>query len=225
MTHTVQSPDRPRLKIKNSPLKFPVSRVFGIGRNYSANRDAEEKDENKTVLFMKDAYLLTAAEDGIFYPLDSKQLRYEIELVVAIGKEGWDVSVEDAEDYIFGYGVGVDFTKYDLQEVAKKHGWPWDRGKSFAGCAPCSEITSKRNVTLKNNRIWLKQNGAEMQHGTLDQMIWSVPEVISLVSKSFGLLPGDLIFTGTPQGIGMTQKGDVLEGGVDGVDAIKFQIK
>jgi len=224
MTYIISSPERPALAVKNNTKLFPVARVFGIGRNYSETPHAEKKESDLTVLFMKDAYMLSRAEDGIHYPEDTKQLRYEIELVVAIGKQGKNVSVAAANDYIYGYAVGVDFTKYDAQEIAKQHAWPWDRGKSFAGCAPCSPIVPKEEVTLDNNSIWLKRNNVDAQNGNLAQMIWTVPEIVALISTQFELLPGDLIFTGTPQGIGMTAKGDVLEGGVEQVGTIQFKV-
>lgn len=224
MSYAVSSAERPFLAVKNKKTLFQVSRVFGIGRNYSDNSKDEKKDPKMTVLFMKDAYRLSSAEDGINYPYDTNQLRYEVELVVAIGKEGKNIPVTEAIDYVYGYGVGIDFTKYDAQEIAKEHGWPWDRGKSFLGCAPCSDIVPKEEFLLKNNRIWLKKNNAYVQDGSLNQMIWSVPEVIALVSSSFGLLPGDLIFTGTPKDIGMTEKGDTLEGGVDGLTSFTLKV-
>jgi fumarylpyruvate hydrolase len=225
MSYAIALSAQPKLKIKGSDLYFPVSRMFGIGRNYSENLAAEKKDEKKTVLFMKDAYMLSPAEEGIVYPEDTQQLRYEIEMVVAIGKEGRNVLPSEAEQYIYGYAVGIDFTNYDAQDLAKENGWPWDRGKSFLGCAPCSPITRKEEVAINNNTIWLKKNNIEVQSGSLNQMIWNINETIALVSSSFGLLPGDIIFTGTPKGIGMTKKGDELSGGVDGLDTIKFLVK
>jgi len=225
MVNIITSPTRPTLPLKETNEVFPVSRVFGIGRNYSETPENETKDKVLTVLFMKDAYQLSLADDGIVYPKNTTQLRYEIELVVAIGKAGKNISPKDAEQYIYGYAVGVDFTQYDAQEIAKQHGWPWDKGKSFEGCAPCSAIKSKEAVKLDNNLVWLKKNDVEVQSGTLNQMIWTIPEIVSLISSEFGLLPGDLIFTGTPKGIGMVSKGDWLEGGVDGVESIRFQVK
>lgn len=225
MSHAVIAPDHPKLKLKGSNLDFPVSRIFGIGRNYSEHLENENKDEKKTVLFMKDAYMLSPAEEGIFYPEDTTELRYEIELVVAIGRRGINIKPSDSEQYIYGYAVGVDFTKYDAQDIAKKNGWPWDRGKSFFGCAPCSPITCKEEVFIDDNNIWLKVNNIEVQRGSLNQMIWNINEVVALISSSFGLLPGDIIFTGTPKDVGMAKKGDILQGGVDGVDTIQFKIK
>lgn len=225
MAYVIKAPQHPELSVKGTADKFQVARIFGIGRNYADNPAAEKKDPQLTVLFMKDAYMLSAAADGVVYPSDTKQLRYEIELVVAIGKEAQQISAEQVDEYIYGYAIGIDFTKYDAQDLAKQHGWPWDRGKSFVGCAPCSPITTKDKVILDNNHIWLKKNDIEAQTGNLGQMIWTVAETVALVSASFGLKPGDLIFTGTPQGIGMTEKGDVLTGGVEGIDSIRVQIK
>lgn len=224
MIDAIATPNRPKIAVQHDGGYFPIARVFGIGRNYSETPKAEKKDSNLTVLFMKDAYMVSDAAEGIVYPHDTTQLRYEIELVVAIGKEGFNVPPEKADEYIFGYAVGIDFTKYDAQEIAKKHAWPWDRGKSFVGCAPCSPITPKNAVTMRDNNIWLNKNNIKVQNGTLGQMIWTIPETVSLVSTQFGLLPGDLIFTGTPQGIGMVSKGDLLEGAIDGLESIRFLV-
>ncbi len=225
MKYVISCSKIPQLKVKGEEAVFPVTRIFGIGRNYSKDINSEKKDDKKVVLFMKDAYLLSPAEEGVTYPKDSNQLRYEIELVVAIGKEGRHISPQEADKYIYGYATGIDFTKYDVQEIAKQQGWPWDKGKSFLGCAPCSKIIPKKDFLLNNNRIWLKKNNFLVQDGNLGQMLWSVPEIIALVSSSFGILPGDLIFTGTPDGVGMVEKGDILEGGVEGLDTINFNIQ
>ncbi|MDR0270827.1 fumarylacetoacetate hydrolase family protein [Paenibacillus sp.] len=216
--------DYPKLEITGLDLKFPVSRVFGIGRNFSEKVESEQKNENNVVLFMKDAFMLSDADLGIMYPNNSDQLRYEIELVVAIGQHGKNIDPEEADDYIYGYGVGIDFTKYDHQDIAKKNGWPWDQGKSFEGCAPISSISKKEDFQPNANRIWLKKNDELVQDGTLGQMIWSVNEVVALISRRFNLQPGDLIFTGTPTGIGMVTRGDVLEGGVEGLSTIKVKV-
>ncbi len=225
MVKTIAAPTRPSLPIKETNEIFPVSRVFGIGQNYSETPEKETKNRLSTILFMKDAYQLSLANDGIVYPKNTNQLRYEIELVIAIGKAGKNISSKDTEHYIYGYAVGIDFTQYDVQEIAKQSGWPWDKGKSFEGCAPCSAITLKEAVKIDNNLVWLKKNDVEVQSGRLNQMIWTTTEIVSLISFEFGLLPGDLIFTGTPKGFGMVTKGDWLEGGVDGIETIHFQVK
>lgn len=224
MTSIIPIPNRPTLPLSNKEGVFPVSRIFGIGRNYSEDPLCEKKDKALTVLFMKDPYMLTYANESIAYPNDTKQLRYEIELVIAIGQEGKNIPSLSAHEYIYGYAVGIDFTKHDVQEIAKQHAWPWDRSKSFPGCSPCSSITPKTDVSLQNNKIWLKKNNIDVQNGTLSQMIWTIPEVVMLISSEFGLLPGDLIFTGTPQGTGMVSKGDLLEGAIEGLNRIIFKI-
>jgi len=207
----------PFIPIANSEIVFPVSRVFGIGRNYSKFPENEVKDPECAVLFMKDPYMLSLAAEGVEYPEDSKQLRYEIELVVAISKSAKKVSVEEANEYIFGYAVGIDFTKYDVQKQAKDKGHPWDKGKSFRGCAPISPIVCKEKVELNDNKIFLKVNDNLVPEGSLSQMIYNPKEIISLISSKFELKAGDLIFTGTPQGVGMAQKGDQMFGSVGGV--------
>lgn len=224
MNNLVHHLQYPTLPIKNSQAVFPLARVFGIGRNYSESPDTEVKEESKMLLFMKDPYMVSLAETGVAYPSGTHKLRYEIELVIAIGKGGTNIPVNKAEECIYGYAVGIDFTKYDVQDLAKQLGWPWDKGKSFPGCAPCTEITPKNEFMLENNPIWLKKNGKLAQEGTLNQMIWTVPEIISSISSQFQLIAGDLIFTGTPNGVGMTEKGDLLEGEIEGLNKINIKI-
>lgn len=225
MKYSISIPENPYLPICDNEDVFPVSRIFGIGRNYSTTPQMEEKDEQKVVMFMKDPYMLSFVDNGIKYPSNTSQLRYEIELVVAISKGGCDISKEGAENHIYGYAMGIDFTKYDIQDIAKQHGWPWDKGKSFRGCAPCTSITRKQKCSIDSSSIWLKQNGKLVQNGNLNQMIWTVPEIISMVSRYFELIPGDLIFTGTPGGVGMTNKGDEFEGGMDALGSFKLKVK
>ena len=224
MSYLFNAPNKPNLNIQDKSEKFPVTRVIGIGRNYAENPQNEEKNKNNVIFFMKDAYMLTSARDGVTYPDNTTQLRYELELIIAIDKEGNNVPVAEADDYIYGYGIGVDFTKYDMQAVAIKNGWPWEKGKTFIGCAPCSDIVSKQALSIGDNTIWLKKNGKEEFSSNLNKMIWKVPEIVSLVSSYFRLLPGDIIFAGTPSTIVMVDKHDLIEGGIDGLGKIHFRI-
>ncbi len=217
--------NRPTLPVKGKNHAFDIARVFCIGRNYSKNPSAEVKNEQNVVLFMKDPFMISSADGELLYPNGTHKLRHEIELVVAIGKGGKDIATEASESHILGYAAGIDFTKYDVQEHAKQAGYPWDLCKSFPGCAPCTSIIPKEKFKPSHNRIWLTRNGEEVQDGHLGQMIWTIPEIISMISRHFTLLPGDLIFTGTPIGAGMTEPGDYLVGGIDGLVEFNLMIK
>ncbi len=223
--HATPHVNRPTLPIKDSHSYFDIARVFGIGLNYCANPSTATKNEQDAVLFMKDPFMVSPAQGTLLYPSGTKKLRYELELIVAIGKGGIAIKPEAAPAHIFGYAIGIDFTKYDIQEYAKKAGHPWDKSKSFPGCAPCTAIIPKEKFQPNNQQIWLKRNGKKVQEGHLGQMIWKIPEIISMVSHHFHLLPGDLIFTGTPQGVGMAEPGDNLEGAIEDLDTFNLTIK
>jgi fumarylpyruvate hydrolase len=216
---------RPELPIDGGPGAFPIARIFGIGRNYSERPAEEVKCEEEVVLFTKDPYLVSNICEPLQYPEGTTRLRHEVELVVALGRSGAITSVEDAHEFVFGYGVGIDFTKYDVQDAAKAAGRPWESGKSFPGCAPCSPIVPAARFSPKSQRIWLKQDDRLAQSGSLDQMIWAIPELILLISKRFTLKAGDLIFTGTPTGVGMVQRGECLSGGIDGMTSFSFNVR
>ena len=152
-------------------------------------------------------------------------MHYEIELVVALGLGGAHIAEDQALDHVFGYGVGLDMTRRDLQGEAKKAGRPWAVGKSFDHAAPCSALAPAAAIGHPNSaRIWLDINGVSRQDGDLDQLIWSVPEIIAYLSGLFTLAPGDLIYTGTPAGVGAVERGDVMRGGVDGVGEIEISV-
>jgi fumarylpyruvate hydrolase len=159
------------------------------------------------------------------YPPETSDVHFEFELVVALGKGGKNISVEQALDHIYGYGVGLDMTRRDLQGVAKKLGRPWEVGKAFEHSAPCSALIPATEIGHPSKgAIWFKVNGEFRQQGDLDQMIWKVAEQISILSVYFELKPGDLIMTGTPAGVGAIKPGDQLEGGVDGVCGLKLAV-
>ena len=166
------------------------------------------------------------ADGGKFpYPDRSENVHFEMELVVALKLGGKDVAVEKALDLVYGYAVGLDMTRRDLQGEAKKAGRPWEVGKAFDYAAPCSQVVSAVEIGHPNKgRIWLEVNGEERQDGNLNQLIWTVPEIISCLSGLFTLAAGDLIYTGTPAGVGPVRRGDVLQGGVDGVGKIGITV-
>jgi fumarylpyruvate hydrolase len=155
----------------------------------------------------------------------SNNVHFEMEMVVALGKGGTDIPVEQALEHVFGYAVGIDMTRRDLQDEAKKMGRPWEVGKAFEYAAPCSEIVPASQIGHPDHgAVWLKVNGELRQQGDLNQLIWKVPEMISYLSSLFTLAPGDLIYSGTPAGVGATRRGDILHGGVDGVGEIHITV-
>jgi fumarylpyruvate hydrolase len=210
----------PALPVVGSADRFPVGRIYCVGRNYAehAREMGHDPDREPPFFFMKPANAIVPNGATIPYPQATKDLHHEIELVVALGKGGADIPVGKALDHVWGYGVGLDMTRRDLQGEAKKMGRPWEMGKAFDNSAPCTALlpASKIGHPAKG-AIWLKVNGSVKQKGDLAEMIWTVPETISYLSGLVTLLPGDLIYSGTPAGVGPVKPGDKLEGHVDGV--------
>ena len=218
--------DIPSLPVAGTADRFPVRRIYCIGRNYAAHaREMGADDREPPFFFLKPADAIVQDGTAIPYPPATKNLHYEGELVVALGKGGRDIPVGEANDCVFGYAVGIDLTRRDVQDLAKQMRRPWDMGKGFDRSAPCSEIQPVAAVGHPAaGRIWLKVNGAEKQSGDLADMIWSVPESIAYLSGLVELAPGDLIMTGTPSGIGAIVKGDAIEVHVDGVGDLNVTI-
>jgi fumarylpyruvate hydrolase len=208
------------LPVAESNAVFPVGRIYCVGRNYAehAREMGHDPDREPPFFFMKPADAIVASGSTIPYPQMTKDLHHEIEMVVAIAKGGAEIPVEKALEHVFGYGVGLDMTRRDVQGEAKKMGRPWEMGKAFDNSAPC---TALKTVSLVGHpdkgAIWLKVNGRITQQGDLSEMIWNVPETIAYLSKLITLRAGDLIMSGTPAGVGPVQPGDKLEGHVDGV--------
>jgi fumarylpyruvate hydrolase len=205
---------------------FPVRRVYCVGRNYAehAREMGHDPDREPPFFFAKPADAL--ATDGRFpYPQATRDVHHEIELVVALGKGGRDVPVDRALECIWGYGVGLDMTRRDLQAVAKKAGRPWDVAKGFDASAPISPLVAATRIGHPaKGAIWLDVNGERRQSGDLDQLIWRIDETIAYLSGLFVLAPGDLIFTGTPAGVGAVKPGDRLHGHVDGVGDLRVEV-
>ena len=177
------------------------------------------------MFFLKPADSVAQSGATIAYPSGTRDLHHEIELVVAIGEGGTDIAGAAARDLIFGYATGIDLTRRDLQHEAKEKGEPWDSAKSFEGAAPVSSIHRVADVGHPSSgRIWLAVNDETRQDADLGYMIWTVPETIAQLSTLFKLAPGDLIFTGTPAGVGAVERGDRITGGVEGVDQIAIEI-
>ena len=226
MTYVFEPPPVPALPIAGGDDLFPVRRVYCVGRNYAEHAIEMGHDPNKEApfFFQKNPDNLTT--DGRFhYPSASKDVHHEIELVVALSRGGENIPVESALDCVFGYAVGLDMTRRDLQGEAKKAGRPWEVGKAFEGSAPIGAIVPAGEIGHPDHgAVWLKVNGALRQEGDLNQMIWKVPETIAYLSGLFRLAPGDLIMTGTPAGVGAVQRGDELHGHVDGVGDISVKV-
>ena len=206
---------------------FPVRRVFCVGRNYAehAREMGSDPDREPPFFFMKPADGLLLNDGDMPYPPKSTQLHHEMELVVAIGRGGADIAEVDALAHVWGYAAGLDMTRRDLQNAAKQEGKPWDMGKGFDASAPIGPMVPASQIGHPaSGLIELKVNGKVRQSSDLSKMIWSVPETIAYLSGLVKLAPGDLIYTGTPENVAAVQRGDLLEGVVEGVGAVKTRI-
>ncbi|UVH51726.1 fumarylacetoacetate hydrolase family protein [Pseudomonas sp. CBSPBW29] len=225
--YVIDAPRAPFLNVDGDSRQFPIRRVFCVGRNYSdhAREMGHDPDREPPFFFTKPADAVVSNPDVIAYPPLTEDLHHEVELVVAIGKDGVNISPEQALEHVWGYGVGIDLTRRDIQAQAKKMGRPWDWSKGFDESAPCSALQPVCRVGHPGNgTVWLKVNGEERQRGDLADQIWSVADVISYASRAVALKAGDLILTGTPAGVGALQVGDKVEAGIDGVGELTFSI-
>lgn len=226
MTFVFPPPAQAAVAIVGRSERFPLHRIYCVGRNYAAHAREMGKDPDREppFFFAKPADAVVANGTTIPFPTRTADLHHEIELVVAIGTGGTNIDAAQALQHVFGYAVGLDLTRRDLQTEAKDKGRPWETGKGFDRSAPVSAITPCAGGKLDDGRIWLKVNDGLRQQGRLADMIWSVPEVIAELSTLFELAPGDLIFTGTPAGVAALQPGDRLEGGVDGLETLRVTL-
>jgi fumarylpyruvate hydrolase len=214
-----------RFAVSGSDKTFPVRRVYCIGRNYAAHAIEMGHDPNKEPPFFFQKNPNNIIFGDFPYPVETDDVHYEIELVVALHQGGKDIPVEKALEHVYGYAVGLDMTRRDLQGEAKKLGRPWEIGKAFEDSAPCTPLVPASQIGHPNQgEIWLKVNDAVQQEGDLNQMIWKVPEMISILSRFFELQPGDVIMTGTPAGVGPIVRGDVMEGYVAGVGNLTVKV-
>jgi fumarylpyruvate hydrolase len=218
---------RPSLPVRGTGKLFPVHRIYCVGRNYAEHAIEMGHDPTREppFFFQKNPDNLVPGGGDFSYPPKSNDVHFEFELVVALHKGGRDIPTDRALDHVYGYAVGLDMTRRDLQGEAKKLGRPWDVGKAFERSAPCSEIVPASAIGHpEKGAVRLAVNGAVKQQGDLNQMIWKVPEMIAILSGLFELQPGDLIFSGTPAGVGAVKRGDVLEGTVEGVAELKVRV-
>jgi len=203
---------------------FPVRRIYCVGRNYAehAREMGHDPDRELPFFFTKPADAIVTGGADMPYPSMSKDLHHEMELVVALKSGGTNISEADAMSYVWGYAAGLDMTRRDLQAEAKKAGRPWDMAKGFDHSAPIGEMVPAKGV--KPGRIELRVNGEVRQSSDVSKLIWGVSETIAYLSKLVRLEAGDLIFTGTPEGVAAVQRGDLLEGVVDGVGTVQVRI-
>lgn len=210
--------------------RFPVHRIYCVGRNYAEHaKEMGFTGREAPFFFMKPADAVLPAEPGstaiMPYPSLTSNLHHEIELVVAIGKAGKNIPAAQAMEHIWGYAVGLDMTRRDLQGEMKKQGRPWCIGKAFEASAPISAITPVQQAgNVAQAEIWLQVNGQDRQRSHISQLIWNIAETIEHLSQAWELQPGDLIMTGTPEGVSAVQAGDVLEGGITGLGTLRVQI-
>lgn len=225
--YVVPAPQTVSVPVRETTARFPVHRIYCVGRNYAAHAIEMGGDPNREppFFFQKNPDTVVTEGADFPYPPRSSNVHHEIEMIVALGKGGKDIPLEKALDHVYGYAVGLDMTRRDLQDECKKAGRPWEIAKAFEHSAPMGDIVPASVVGhLTQGAIWLKVNGEVRQQGDLNQMIWKVPEMISYLSGLFELHPGDLIMSGTPSGVGAVQRGDVMEGHVDGLGSLVTRV-
>jgi fumarylpyruvate hydrolase len=218
----------PCLPIVGSAALYPIRRIYCVGRNYADHAIEMGHDPSREApfFFQKNPDSILGPGSDFPYPSATQDVHHEIEMVVALKSGGSAIPVAQALDHVFGYGVGLDMTRRDLQAEAKKAGRPWEVGKAFEHAAPCSALQPAEMIGHpQKGTIWLKVNGTGRQQGDLNQMIWKVPEMISYLSGLFTLRAGDLIFSGTPAGVGPVVRGDLLSGGIDGVGTLELAVR
>lgn len=226
MSFVIAAPKQASVPVKGTHLRFPVRRIYCVGRNYN-DHVAEMggiPGREPPFFFQKpaDAVLL---DENFPYPSASNNVHHEVELVVVLHSGGKNIAVEDASRHIYGYAVGIDMTRRDLQGAAKKAGRPWEVAKAFDHSAPISEVTPKAEIgLLERARISLHVNEVQRQNSDISEMIWSVPEIITELSKLFELHAGDMIFTGTPSGVGPVQPGDRLRAAIEHVGELNLLV-
>ncbi len=229
-SYVIPAPAQASVPVLGSSSRFPVHRIYCVGRNYEEHaKEMGFTGREPPFFFLKpaDAVLpVNAGETGtLSYPSLTANLHHEIELVVAIGKGGKNIQAADALGHIWGYAVGLDMTRRDLQNEMKKQGRPWSIGKGFDASAPIGPITPAAQAgDVANAAIWLQVNGTDRQRSTVTQLIWNIAETIEHLSAAWELQPGDLIFTGTPEGVGAVVRGDTLEGGIDGLGTLRLTV-
>ena len=220
-------PERPSVAVSGEAARFPVNRIFCVGRNYAAHA-AEmgfAADKGTPFFFTKTPSAICASGSTIPYPPGTENCHYEMELVAALGKPGFRIAEADTLNHVYGYACGLDMTRRDLQFAMRDKGLPWDFGKDFEHAAVIAPITRAADWGAPaGQRIALSQNGAAKQDGALSDMIFTLPELIAYLSRFYHLEAGDLIYTGTPAGVGPIAPGDSLRGTIDGLAPVDLSI-
>jgi len=218
--------ETPSVPVRGSDARYAVARIFCVGRNYAAHARemGGNPDREPPFYFSKPASALVPSGSTVPYPPGTKNYHYEMELVIAIGAPVFKVTPEAARVAIWGYAAGLDMTRRDLQAVAKEAGRPWDTAKGFEQSAVITEITRASEVAMDKGAITLAVNGVEKQRGDLSDMIWNMAEIVANLSQFYHLQPGDLIYTGTPDGVGPVKPGDVITGHIDGLADLRLTI-
>ena len=230
MDLTFSTPSVPVIPVAGAQDFFPVHMIYCVGRNYAEHsKEMGGTGREAPFFFMKPADAVLPVAPGTLgqmpYPSKTNNLHHEVELVVAIGKAGSDISVEEAGQYIWGYAVGLDMTRRDLQAESKQQGRPWCTAKGFDYSAPISAIyPATGHPNIESAAITLIVNGAPRQQSEINKMTWNVHEIIAQLSQFYALQPGDLIFTGTPEGVGAVQRGDVLDAAIEGLGNLRVEI-
>jgi fumarylpyruvate hydrolase len=224
MKYAIPVPEPVTLPVDGTDAVFPVLRVFCVGRNYAehAVEMGHDPDREPPFFFMKPAVAVVPGGGSLPFPSSTDELHHEIELVVALSSGGTDIPVEGALEHVFGYAVGLDMTRRDIQDRAKELRRPWDLAKGFDRSAPMSAVRTADAIGHPSRgAVWLRVNGELRQEGDLAQQIWKVPETIAYLSTLVELRPGDVIMTGTPSGVGRVAPGDRIEGHIDGVGDLR----
>ena len=223
----IPAPPAPSLPVAGAAQRFPVRRVYCVGRNYAAHaiEMGHDPDREDPFFFQKNPDGLVPGGGRFPYPAATRDVHHEVELVVALASGGTDVAVAEALSHVYGYAVGIDMTRRDLQALAKQARRPWEVAKAFEHAAPCSAVTPAARIGHPDRgAVTLEVNGEVRQSGDLAQLIWKVPEIIACLSGLFTLAGGDLIFTGTPAGVGPVVRGDRLHGRIAGVGEIEVEV-
>jgi fumarylpyruvate hydrolase len=230
LSYVIDPPARPAAQVSGEAAAFPVRRIYCVGRNYAAHARemGANPDEEPPFFFTKPADAVVPSGSLIPYPVDTADLHHEVELVLAIGRGGSDIAEDEALDHVYGYAAGLDLTRRDRQAEAKAKARPWDVAKAFDRSAPLGPILPAHALPAHargpSGRIRLSVDGDVRQEADLSDMIWNPAQVIAFLSRSFELQPGDLIFTGTPEGVGPVRRGETLTAEIDGLETLKVTI-
>ena len=219
-------PAPPSVAVAGTDKRFPVHRIYCVGLNYTdhVREFGRDPDASPPIFFMKPADAVVANGAPIHYPQATTNFHYEIELVVAMARGGRDIAPERALEGVFGYAAGNDLTRRDLQSASKARGEPWDSAKGFDDSAPVAAIRPAATGHVTGGRIWLKVNDELRQESDVSRMVWDVPHIIAALSRLYEIRAGDLIFSGTPAGVGPVKPGDRLEGGIEGLEVLRNTI-